>query len=194
MLTTIQSFVADANEGPHAAHPCPALAEPELTVAYDAKCNPAAVTTTVSLNNFLLRLEQPQFTEIFKFMGVKNDLDFTDLLRWDVGDRNSWFINFVTRKRLDPFQLQALLLEFERIPSQVHKARFNLQDFYHRIQETGLSPVLRSLGIKGEREIKKIMKWDVSTRDPWFQSYELSKKISLFQLEVLRQLFERLEL
>jgi hypothetical protein len=56
-----------------------------------------------------------------------------------------------------------------------------------------LSRILESR-LKGISKIKILSGWDTSNRDPFFHKFHDTKQISLFQLEVLRQVFKEVEM
>jgi hypothetical protein len=191
----MQSLHVDEEKIPYLTEPHLASVEPHLDVDLADEEVPAAPANVVSLPDFLDHLDHPILAQFLEQTGIKSDLDLLDLLRWDEGDRNDWFYRFVMGKRLDPLQMEALRLEFQDNPFPTHPSRIDHQGFTQRMDDTGLWQFLSQVvGIKTEQDIRRVLRWDPSTRDPFFHRFTLTKHISLFQLEVLRQVFGRLEM
>jgi hypothetical protein len=192
-LTAGQSLQIDDDKIAKPAEPLLSQTEPDLHADLADDRVPAH---NVSLRDFLDHLEHPQLAQLFDQIGIKTDLDLLDILRWNEGDRNEWFQRFVTGKRMDPLQMETLRLEFMRQPHHevAHPARIDHRSFVQRMDDTGLRNFLVQVGIRTEHDIRRVLSWDATTRDPFFHTFHLTRQISLFQLEVLRQVFEHLEM
>jgi hypothetical protein len=143
----------DDNKIPNPTEPLQTQADPDLPA------DPADEDTPgphVSLRDFLDHLAHPRLTQFFNQIGIKTDLDLLDISRWKEGDRNEWLQRFVAGKRIDHFQMEILRLEFMRYPHHgvAQPTRIDLQNFFRRMDDTGLRNTLSDIGIKTERDIK----------------------------------------
>jgi hypothetical protein len=144
-----------------------------------------------SLHGLLTDVNQPRFDQFFKKIGIRSDHDLKELARWREEDRTEWFLRF---RELTPYLKQYLQVTFAQVAVMPYPDRIDLMAFHERMRDLGLSEFLsQTVGVKTENDIRHVCRWDPSDRDPFFYRFFLTGRISSFQLEILRQAFDTVQ-